>query len=509
MESNTVHVSGAIVSNFVILVLVTACVAVIVPVVRADGPDPFFTDWTVVQTGGGVHVDLTAPPFMIPDNIADTTFTPGYYDKDGCPIGTSGAPRLRDVGFSSGAECRGACGPDCPTGRCREQSEIVLPNRENTGTCWYYGVIVCPTHTGCQEHDSCYDWCERNQYTHIWDRCHLQCNQRCFDKYGYATCSEWADLPGRGGKYPAKIFDFLLTPSYNQPPIIYSYPPRFILNPPTIATTTATPTPVPPPSPATTTPVTTPATIQTTIPTTTPTAKTTSGPDTQLTVILTGDVSAADMEGTTVGWSPEALEQSCSPTSTGGQCVLKFPYDTPVKLSVFYGGNVRFIGWFGSCSGAGACTVTMTKDKTVTAQFGRVQTMTPSINYYEYCESNYPGSHYNPEEGTCEYRTMTPAMTPPSGTGGAGTPALIPLTGYCCPGEPCTTQIADATGGAPPYHFSSGTFAGGGAPPMGMIIGLDGFLTGTAPAVGTYSFSVCVADLAGNTDCGVSSVIVS
>ncbi|MHB8163749.1 MAG: hypothetical protein ACYDDV_05280, partial [Methanoregula sp.] len=63
--------------------------------------------------------------------------------------------------------------------------------------------------------------------------------------------------------------------------------------------------------------------------------------------------------------------------------------------------------------------------------------------------------------------------------------------------------------GTPPYHFSSGTFAGGGAPPMGMIIGLDGYLTGTAPAVGPYSFSVCVADLAGNTDCGVSSIFVS
>jgi len=506
MPNTTVPFSGGSLYSLIALAFLAAGLAMLTPVACAEGTGTnFFNDWNVAGTGQGVHVDLTTPPFMIPDNVADTTFTPGYYDNNGCPIGLSGAPRLRDAGFSSGAECRGACGPDCPTGRCKEQSEIVLPNRENTGTCWYYGVITCPTHTGCQEHDSCYDWCERNQYTHIWDTCHLQCNQRCFDKYGYATCSEWADLPGRAGKYPTKIFDFMSTPSYNQPPITYSYPPRFIQNPPTIATTSATQMPSPIPSPATTLPVTTPTILPTTTSTTTPTTKATSGPDMRLTVILSGDVSAIDMEGTTIGWSPDALEQSCS----GGQCVLKFPYGTSVDVGVMYGGNVRFIGWSGSCSGAGACTVTMNKDKTVTAQFGRIQETTPRINYYEYCETNYPGSHYNPEEGTCEFRRVTPTMTPSSGTVGEGKPTLIPLTGACCPGESCSTQIADATGGTPPYHFSSGTFAGGGAPPMGMIIGLDGVLTGTAPAVGTYSFSVCVTDLAGKTDCGVSSIIVS
>jgi hypothetical protein len=147
----------------------------------------------------------------------------------------------------------------------------------------------------------------------------------------------------------------------------------------------------------------------------------------------------------------------------------------------------------------------MNKDKTVTADFELVPVTTAIVNYQAYCSENYPGSTYNAEEGTCEFNRPTPT----SGAGGPGKPTLIPLAGECCPHESCNTRIADATGGNPPYHFSSGTFAGGGAPPMGMIIGLDGYLTGTAPAVGTYSFSVCVADLSGNTDCGVSSIIVS
>ncbi|MDO8873866.1 MAG: hypothetical protein Q7V05_14225 [Methanoregula sp.] len=506
MENNTIHVSGAVVCSLVILVFLTACVTVLVPGVWAEETNnTFFTDWNVVQTGGGAHVDLLSTPFYLPDVIADTTFLKGYYDNNGCPIGmTVGgkeAPHLRDPGFASSALCRGACGPDCPTGRCKQLTEIAIENKDKTGTCWYYGVIECPTDTGCQEHDSCYDYCEANGYNFILDSCHLQCNGRCFDKYGYTTCAEWADLPGRTGKYSTKLFDSVFRPTYNQPKLKYSYPPDFRENPITLTPTTPAQTPQQVP---TTTIV--PPTTTTTIPTTKPiTTTATFGPDTRLTVIMTGDLSAEEMEGTTIGWSPEALEQSCSPTSTGGQCILKFPYGTPVEVSTFPSGGVRFIGWFGSCSGSGDCTVSMTKDKTVTAQFSRIPTTTVITNYQDYCTSNYPGSYYNAEEGTCQFHRATPT----SGAGGMNKPTLIPLAGVCCPKESCRTQIADATGGTPPYHFSSGTFAGGGAPPMGMIIGLDGYLTGTAPAVGPYSFSVCVADLAGNTDCGVSSIFVS
>jgi hypothetical protein len=499
MEKISLPLSRAVVSCLVVIIFLGACVTVLVPVARAEETtDAFFKGWDVPQTGGGVHVDLITPPFMLPDTIADTTFTPGYYDKNGCPIGmtvgTKEAPRMRDVGFDSGAECRGACGPDCPTGRCKQLTEIAIENRDKTGTCWYYGVISCPSHTGCQEHDSCYDWCERNQYTHIWDRCHLQCNQRCFDKYGYATCSEWADLPGRGGKYATKIFDFMSTPSYDQTPITYSYPPRFLENPPTITTTSSTQTSQPVPSPTT---IPSPATI---VPTTTPVVtKTVSEPDVTLTLIWTGT-----SEGDGVNVEPEA-SGTCGRSGGQFQCSGKFPYGTKVTLTAIPNEGSRFKGWFVGCSGTGACTVTMDRDKTVEADFELVPVTTAIVNYQEYCNENYPGSIYNREEGTCEYHRPTPT----SGAGGLNKPTLIPVAGGCCPKESCRTQIADATGGTPPYHFSSGTFAGGGAPPMGMIIGLDGYLTGTAPAVGTYSFSVCVTDIAGQENCGQSRVIVS
>ncbi|MDD1694512.1 MAG: hypothetical protein LUQ71_07290, partial [Methanoregula sp.] len=175
MAPISLPVSRAGVSCLVILLFLSTCTTVLVPVARAEGTNnTFFYGWTVDQTGGAVHVDLP-PPFIIPDVVADTTFLKGYYDKNGCPIGMAvggrEAPHLRDPGFASGALCRGACGPDCPTGRCRQLTEIAIENREKTGTCWYYGVIECPTSTGCQEHDSCYDWCESNGHTFMLDSC--------------------------------------------------------------------------------------------------------------------------------------------------------------------------------------------------------------------------------------------------------------------------------------------------------------------------------------------------
>jgi hypothetical protein len=44
---------------------------------------------------------------------------------------------------------------------------------------------------------------------------------------------------------------------------------------------------------------------------------------------------------------------------------------------------------------------------------------------------------------------------------------------------------------------------------MGMIVDLNGNLNGNAPAAGTYTFSVCVVDSIGESDCGQASVLVS
>ena len=505
MKKSTIPVSGAVVCSLGILIIVTACVTVLVPVVRAeDTGKPFLGDWTLINNGVNVPVKSSPPPFILPITIPVNPLAGvgSYYTDKGCPVGINGAPLLINPNLKSEGLCRGACGSDCPTGRCDNLGDIVLPNRDNTGTCTYTAVVSCPAHQGCQEHDACYDYCEDHGYSSLIDTCHLQCNTRCFIKYGLITCTKWADIPGKLTFWGSTIAaDWLFTPQYSQDQarLTFSNFPKFTAYETPLPTPSPTPTPTPTPSPTTI--------IPTTTHTPTPTPTKTSGPDTRLTIIMTGGLSAEDLEGTTIGWDPEAREQSCSPTSGGAQCILKFPYGTSVVVSAFPNEDVQFIGWFGSCSGSGDCTVRMTKDKTVTAEFTKIPTTTAITNYQDYCTSNYPGSVYDRETQSCVFHGVTPTTTTNYASGSRLT--LIPLAGGCCPDEPCSTQIATAAGGTPPYHFSSGTFAGGGAPPMGMIIGLDGYLTGTAPAVGTYSFSVCVADLAGNTDCGVSSIVVS
>lgn len=61
--------------------------------------------------------------------------------------------------------------------------------------------------------------------------------------------------------------------------------------------------------------------------------------------------------------------------------------------------------------------------------------------------------------------------------------------------------------GTGPCHFAIDSLAYG-SPPMGTGVDLNGFLTGTPSQAGTYSFRVCIIDLVGAEDCGLSSVIV-
>lgn len=88
-------------------------------------------------------------------------------------------------------------------------------------------------------------------------------------------------------------------------------------------------------------------------------------------------------------------------------------------------------------------------------------------------------------------------------------PVLIPKKGQCIENTQCNTPVATAWRGTSPYHYQSGSFANGGAPPMGMIVDLNGNLKGKAPSQGDYKFSVCVVDVIGESDCGTSSVQVS
>ena len=67
-----------------------------------------------------------------PPYITDNPTNRGSYTGP-CPIGTDGAPQLRQTGLSSGAECRGACGMDCPDERCKPLGD--WPIKIDGGTC--------------------------------------------------------------------------------------------------------------------------------------------------------------------------------------------------------------------------------------------------------------------------------------------------------------------------------------------------------------------------------------
>ena len=80
-----------------------------------------------------------------------------------------------------------------------------------------------------------------------------------------------------------------------------------------------------------------------------------------------------------------------------------------------------------------------------------------------------------------------------------------PIT--CIVNQECDEQIATATGGTPPYSFQSGSFAEG-APPFGMIVDINGHLTGKPSKDGEYTVGVCVKDVIGNQRCGKAAVTV-
>ena len=133
--------------------------------------------------------------FQQPPYETDKPMNRGTYTGP-CPIGTGGAPQLRQTGLSSGAECRGACGMDCPADRC--EPILAVKVVVDGGVCTYYNVVDCVSHKGCRDHDACYDYCTEKQgdSSVLFGHCHGLCNQRCYDEYGYITCSKWAALPG-------------------------------------------------------------------------------------------------------------------------------------------------------------------------------------------------------------------------------------------------------------------------------------------------------------------------
>jgi len=95
----------------------------------------------------------------------------------------------------------------------------------------------------------------------------------------------------------------------------------------------------------------------------------------------------------------------------------------------------------------------------------------------------------------------------------------VPYTYSFCQQEPAVTVTSDLcggpfdnsinpTGGEPPYHFTLGTL--GGFPPFGMLLNLNGLLTGApeAASVNPFYFTVCAVDLAGRQKCRETSLTV-
>jgi hypothetical protein len=71
------------------------------------------------------------------------------------------------------------------------------------------------------------------------------------------------------------------------------------------------------------------------------------------------------------------------------------------------------------------------------------------------------------------------------------------------------TLVKTIAGGNGTYHYQSGPLSSG-TPPLGMIVNPNGNLTGTPTKAGTYAFTVCAADSAGNltTTCAGESLTV-
>ncbi len=65
----------------------------------------------------------------------------------------------------------------------------------------------------------------------------------------------------------------------------------------------------------------------------------------------------------------------------------------------------------------------------------------------------------------------------------------------------------DGLGGLPPYYFKLDTASG--FPPIGIILSPKGLFSGTPKVAGTYTFTVCVVDTAGKSDCLPNTMYVT
>jgi Domain of unknown function (DUF4157) len=112
--------------------------------------------------------------------------------------GTRRSPKVKEPDGPSGAKCRGACGPDCPT-TCKNVGTYT--EQYVVGDCGYLiefpNAILCGTHEGCRVHDACFDAAVANGETDLFGPRHNQCNQDALLRWP-AHVKDWAQ---GGGPY--------------------------------------------------------------------------------------------------------------------------------------------------------------------------------------------------------------------------------------------------------------------------------------------------------------------
>lgn len=124
----------------------------------------------------------------------------------------------RDPGIKSGALCRGACGPDCDTCANEKERRVCEETPDGCHVWWVYpNYSVCGSHSGCRNHDACYDWCvdkynEKGKLGIILGPCHRLCDFECICDYNTPQCVGWIG----GGKPHDSYMEFSDKP-YQEP----------------------------------------------------------------------------------------------------------------------------------------------------------------------------------------------------------------------------------------------------------------------------------------------------
>ena len=100
---------------------------------------------------------------------------------------------VTNPGIPSGAQCRGACGPDCETCEPTPRYQYVDPA---TGDTWEYANYdVCGTHDGCRQHDAAFDWAAavhgETGPDAIYMKWHMRANIECACNYPAGNCIGW------------------------------------------------------------------------------------------------------------------------------------------------------------------------------------------------------------------------------------------------------------------------------------------------------------------------------